>query len=480
MDFIPKGYITLRAALERAGPVIVCGWTGNELDPDIWTIDCSYFGFLSDERQQWIADRIAAWTHEKWGDEWLSRFDHGGPQGGLAATEHTGREADIEVIKFNAEHDSEIKSLTRNYGSREMAIKMLEAREVAGNLYRTARKDCELSAELYGFGRDELLLIEGEAEAFFTGRDSARCAAQDRVHDLMNWFRQELHADTFPCSYIDPDGSQVNLPSHLFGQDDCEEIFKTGEHEGHAPLLVPEAAFETALPEQGQSQSVDQLEDECHIRSRERAELVGKVEEGLMTPDEAEAEAKRRGWPPLASGPDPAKFDSMQEHDWSLPMAIAWIATGSVDEVRQQWDKYRAECREWTAVIERRRPNGTTYASYLEQLPRARIADIRLRGHMFAPQQPEQAETDSERAMDAMSWMRSNRDIVAAAKDALWDDLRAGKLSSWGADKQTHKRTEIPPVEWRDLCDASQNDEPTWLRSNLSPAVAYDDVIVLT
>ena len=71
----------------------------------------------------------------------------------------------------------------------------------------------------------------------------------------------------------------------------------------------------------------------------------------------------------------------------------------------------------------------------------------------------------TERAISALDSMRANREVVVKAKDALWDALRAGKLSGWGVNKQSEKRTEIPSVEWRDLEDASQKDEPTWLRS---------------
>ena len=63
-----------------------------------------------------------------------------------------------------------------------------------------------------------------------------------------------------------------------------------------------------------------------------------------MSPDEAEAEAARLGLPPLASQPDPNKFDPMDEAWWTLPMTIAWIAWRNHTEVLDCYDPFRLAC----------------------------------------------------------------------------------------------------------------------------------------
>ena len=53
-----------------------------------------------------------------------------------------------------------------------------------------------------------------------------------------------------------------------------------------------------------------------------------------MTPEDAEAEAKRLDIAPLIMQPDPAQFDPMNEVAWTLPMVAAWRAFRDVDAVR--------------------------------------------------------------------------------------------------------------------------------------------------
>lgn len=73
------------------------------------------------------------------------------------------------------------------------------------------------------------------------------------------------------------------------------------------------------------------------MQHSERDELIDRVRYGRLTPAEAEAEAAHLGLERLASRPDPSQFDPMRETWWTLPMAIAWIARRSPDEVRESW-----------------------------------------------------------------------------------------------------------------------------------------------
>lgn len=45
--------------------------------------------------------------------------------------------------------------------------------------------------------------------------------------------------------------------------------------------------------------------------------------------------------------PPLSKFDPMQQSHWSIMMTLAWIAWRRIDAVREQWDDYRAQCKDW-------------------------------------------------------------------------------------------------------------------------------------
>ena len=81
-------------------------------------------------------------------------------------------------------------------------------------------------------------------------------------------------------------------------------------------------------------------------RDPDRLQLIQQVQSGAMTPEDAEAEAKRWDIAPLIMEP-PAKFDPMNEA-WTLPMVAAWLAFRDVDKVRA-----------WSPLIARSSGNGS-------------------------------------------------------------------------------------------------------------------------
>jgi hypothetical protein len=78
-----------------------------------------------------------------------------------------------------------------------------------------------------------------------------------------------------------------------------------------------------------------------------RDTLLDLVRRGQFPPDEAEREAIRRGIGPLASKPDPFKFDPEGMPWWSLPMALAWIAWRNTDSVREHCAEYSENWSHW-------------------------------------------------------------------------------------------------------------------------------------
>ena len=148
------------------------------------------------------------------------------------------------------------------------------------------------------------------ADAHFKPINQSRLAAQARWRKAVVWFRKEFHAGTLACSYVASDGSQVTLEPRIFGTDDCEDLFRSGEFEG-CELLVEEAALDAALP-------------------KSKGTWAGAGSEESMHPQAVE--------------PDPADFDPMRLSRWTMPMAAAWIGRRNIEAVREQWNDWRELC----------------------------------------------------------------------------------------------------------------------------------------
>jgi hypothetical protein len=90
--------------------------------------------------------------------------------------------------------------------------------------------------------------------------------------------------------------------------------------------------------------------------------LIDRVRQGDLTPEDAEQEAERQGFGPLARKPPPTEFNPDKMHYWSLPMALAWIAWRSSQSVREHCAEYRENYWEWVPVswnVQTNDANGT-------------------------------------------------------------------------------------------------------------------------
>jgi hypothetical protein len=98
----------------------------------------------------------------------------------------------------------------------------------------------------------------------------------------------------------------------------------------------------------------------------ERHEIIDKVQRGEMSPSEAQALVTERKLQPLKREPDLTEFDPLNEPDWTLLMAVTWIAYHSSDYVRKVWDKYREKCWNWSPCTSWRAPSpdGRSFVDY--------------------------------------------------------------------------------------------------------------------
>jgi hypothetical protein len=71
-------------------------------------------------------------------------------------------------------------------------------------------------------------------------------------------------------------------------------------------------------------------------------DVLNRLRQGQVTPDEADAELRRKGFPALTTRPASNRFDPMKTTTWSLPMVLAWAATRDSEAVRSHDNRIRA------------------------------------------------------------------------------------------------------------------------------------------
>lgn len=187
-----------------------------------------------------------------------------------------------------------------------------------------------------------------------------------------------------------------------------------------------------------------------------RQNLFAHLAAGMMTPDEAEAEAERLSVGPLNPMPDIADFDPMKEARWSFPMALAWIVWRDRDMVREYWPKWLDQKYHWRKFEERQ--NGTDRSTHT---------------HHLVPRLHDTALLDALRVDVSLL---SNGDHAMEAEQAnaeLFIALTEGRLDPDGIDLSSGRRTPIAQAEFRDL-QLLSDGQAEYLGVGLSQRL-YDD-----
>jgi len=167
-----------------------------------------------------------------------------------------------------------------------------------------------------------------------------------------------------------------------------------------------------------------------------RDELFERLKYGELDPEAAEAEARRLGLAPLRPDVDRSHYDPARENQWTLTMAVAWIAFRTIDAVRDAWDVYRAECWDWIFRKWRLGLDGdVTEGWLLEQRPPATIAVL-----LIGDSARRDADRDPKFSM-----------TCSEAKGALWDALQTDCFRASGVDHESRERVQILPTTWIDL-----------------------------
>lgn len=193
-----------------------------------------------------------------------------------------------------------------------------------------------------------------------------------------------------------------------------------------------------------------------------RDDLIESAKYGLITPQEAEAEAKRLNLAPLAFVPDPAKYDPLGEEWWTLVMTVAWIARRDVQLVREAHDPYRLECIDWHFREWRLGFDGPIYKGYLlESRRRTNLIWLTVSLSYDAVAEPQ------------------NKNLLTAseAEEQLWKALKRGQLHATGRPAKGGARVPIPDYEWNDLVAAEEKERDV-VRDGQISSNGYNDVMV--
>lgn len=197
---------------------------------------------------------------------------------------------------------------------------------------------------------------------------------------------------------------------------------------------------------------------------RTRDELIGLVTCGILKPDEAEAEAKGLGLTPLASEPPLNEFDPMQAPQWSLLMAIAWIAWRDIGLVRQQQPEFRMQCTHWLFRNWREPSQGGTAfkdkSGWLLEVYRPSTTARLVFQETFRS------------VMVPGSFQKMK---VSQAETALWRALSEGALTAIALDKE-RKPIDVPQRDWSYLALYEERDRDVLKYAALDGEEAYVDV----
>ena len=186
-------------------------------------------------------------------------------------------------------------------------------------------------------------------------------------------------------------------------------------------------------------------------RQRARDELFEKARVGLITGDQADAEAVALGLGSLSRQPSAEAYRPEAESYWTLPMVVAWIAYGDFDEVRDWSAAYRSECWHWRWQRWRVGIDGPVHEGW----------------HLEQRSKPSLTLLSIGEAFDEVEGRKAGRMSIEEARGALWTALRQGALSSSGIDSQTGRRVEIPALDWHELVPVQGPGERDEVRHGL-------------
>lgn len=203
--------------------------------------------------------------------------------------------------------------------------------------------------------------------------------------------------------------------------------------------------------------------------------LLGLAGDGALPSAQVEQLAREWGLEPFATKPDPARFDPMAQAGWSLAMSVAWISMRTADAVRDSWEPYRSECREWFGRKSRLTIVTDPEASTIEKL----AASIEVDGEELRTLRALSVTVLG--IMEALDDADSPAKVVSikTAREDLWAKLTEGALVATGLDPDGNV-VQIPAHEWSYLELAGDTDGTDYvIQRSKSLKPAYTELKLL-
>jgi hypothetical protein len=193
--------------------------------------------------------------------------------------------------------------------------------------------------------------------------------------------------------------------------------------------------------------------------------LIDRVRRGTLSPDEAETEAAKQGFGPIATVPDPVGFDPDEMPWWSLPMALAWIAWRNTNSVREHCAEYRENWSHWVPGSWNVPTNdGTEFA----RIDGYELKSVRhsTAGRLLIVE----AYLDSARSLPSTRQM-----TVSKAEKQLFAALAAGRIVAIAKDAAGNG-VEIPQREWPYLQLFEEQERDVLKHDALDRAAAFSEI----
>lgn len=247
MEFVPKGAITLRQAVVRAGPVVVKGWVGDELSPEV--SDYSFAGYQS-ACAGLLLEKALRRLREKYGDQWgpAVREWKGVAEGGSPILHEIAIEAGEEEAAWRLiERAREEEERTQDTVRREMDDDQY-GHQSASRMPLENSDACEPPSLPLVYGEPISINAKNVRGLFENIRRELlpefrwRSRAKQRLQAFFNWFRREAFAEEFKCFTLSEAGVKEALPAALWLQDDAVRILIDGANDGFT-VFVEEAEF---------------------------------------------------------------------------------------------------------------------------------------------------------------------------------------------------------------------------------------------
>ena len=193
--------------------------------------------------------------------------------------------------------------------------------------------------------------------------------------------------------------------------------------------------------------------------------LIDQVRRGSLSPDDAEAEAAKQGFGPLATLPNPLEFDPNEMAWWSLPMALAWIAWRNTNSVREHCAEFRENWSHWVPGSWNVPANdGTEFARIdgyeLKSVRRSTACRLSLI----------EAYLDSTRSLPSTMEMS-----VSKAEKQLFAALAAGRIVAVAKDSAGNV-VDIPQREWPYLTLFEEQERDVLKHDALDRTAAFSEI----